>query len=52
LHYIGCSDPLEEAELIEHYLSGETVRNLDALLEFLNSDISIRDGFDKFKVNR
>ncbi|NLO48096.1 MAG: DtxR family transcriptional regulator [Clostridiales bacterium] len=52
LHYIGCLNPLEEAELIEHYLSRETVCNLNDLLDFLKANDQLKDNLKSFKLNR
>ena len=34
LRLIGAADPLQEAELIEHYFGGRTIDRLHALLAF------------------
>lgn len=49
LNLIGCVNPLEETELIEHSLGPDTVRNLHDLLSFFEFDESARNRFDAFK---
>jgi Mn-dependent DtxR family transcriptional regulator len=49
---IGSSNPLEEAELIEHSLSLATVSDLEDLLAFFRSDAAYRAGFEHFKNKR
>ncbi|OJU09069.1 MAG: DtxR family transcriptional regulator [Clostridiales bacterium 43-6] len=40
---------LEETELIEHYLSPETMRNLHLFIQFLNKNPDIRQQFENYK---
>lgn len=49
LTLIGCDDPLEETELIEHSLYPATVKNLNALLEFFKCNPDIKMEFDSFR---
>lgn len=49
LQLIGCGNPLEETELIEHSLSPETVSRLNTLLSFFNSDHCSQKRYEAFK---
>ncbi len=52
LKLIGCTDPLEETELIEHSLSSTTVSDINTLLEFFKSDAGEQKSFADFKKSR
>jgi DtxR family Mn-dependent transcriptional regulator len=45
LKLIGCENPLEETELIEHSLSGSTVTALACLLDYFQSDTAALNSF-------
>lgn len=45
LKLIGCENPLEETELIEHSLSCSTVTALGCLLDYFQSDNTLLTGF-------
>ena len=49
LTLIGCTDPLEETELIEHSLYPATVKKLKTLLDFFKSNPDIKREFDAFR---
>ena len=48
LKLIGCQNPLEETELIEHSLSAPTVMALSGLLEYFQSDNNAMADFSRF----
>jgi DtxR family transcriptional regulator, Mn-dependent transcriptional regulator len=50
LKLIGCQNPLEETELIEHSLSASTVTALSSLLDYFLSDTSAKDSFNNYMV--
>lgn len=50
LKLLGCSNILEETELIEHSLSAATVLALSHLLDFFQSDGNALDGFVKYRL--
>jgi DtxR family transcriptional regulator, Mn-dependent transcriptional regulator len=45
LKLLGCENPLEETELIEHSLSASTVSALCCLLDYFQSDRGLLSGF-------
>ncbi|MEA4890994.1 MAG: iron dependent repressor, metal binding and dimerization domain protein [Peptococcaceae bacterium] len=49
LALIGSSNPLEEAELVEHSLSSSTVSDLNDLLEFFKLNPALQSSFQEFK---
>jgi DtxR family Mn-dependent transcriptional regulator len=49
LKLLGNASPLEEAELIEHFMSRPTVDSLDALLRFLHGDDDLLERFEAFQ---
>jgi len=51
LQLIGCEDPLEETELVEHSLSPLTVSRLNTLLAFFQSDSDIQKDYEEFKTS-
>ena len=51
LKMIGCQNPLEETELIEHSLSASTVLALSGLLDFFQSDEKALTDFHAFTTN-
>lgn len=51
LSLIGCNNPLEETELIEHSLSADTVENLNDLHGFFSSDKTAYQAYLNFKRN-
>ncbi|EHQ88003.1 metal-dependent transcriptional regulator [Desulfosporosinus youngiae] len=52
LQLIGCAQPLEETELIEHSLSPATVSQLNTLLEFFKSEECIIEKYEQFKKEK
>ncbi|SHI10277.1 iron (metal) dependent repressor, DtxR family [Sporobacter termitidis DSM 10068] len=52
LKLIGCANPLEEAELIEHSLSPSTVRDLNDLLEFFSSNAEARSAYEAYRAGK
>jgi Mn-dependent DtxR family transcriptional regulator len=52
LRLIGNANPLEEAELIEHSLSTETVEDLNNLVEFFQTDAYVSREFFYFKKSK
>lgn len=38
LHFLGCDDPLKETELLEHWVSPQTISRIGSLLSFFESD--------------
>lgn len=51
LKLIGCQNPLEETELIEHSLSAATVLALGGLLEYFQSDSDAMSCFNSYMAN-
>ena len=51
LKLIGCQNPLEETELIEHSLSASTMLALRDLLEYFQSDNDAMSGFCDYMAN-
>lgn len=49
---IGSSNPLEEAELVEHSLSPSTVLDLNDLLEFFSLNPDTQSSFYEFKKEK
>lgn len=49
LKLIGNSNPLEEAELVEHSLSPSTVSAINTLLEFFERNPGIKKHYEDFK---
>ena len=49
LSLIGCNNPLEETELIEHSLSADTVEILNDLYGFLSSDKAAYQAYMNYK---
>jgi DtxR family Mn-dependent transcriptional regulator len=49
LTLIGCTNTLEETELIEHSLYPDTVHKLKTLLDFFKSHPDIKAEFDTFR---
>lgn len=49
LNLIGCSNPLEETELIEHSLGPETIENLSALYDFFEYNNDIYQSFLNYR---
>ncbi|NCB52810.1 MAG: DtxR family transcriptional regulator [Clostridia bacterium] len=52
LKLIGCAEPLEETELIEHSLSPATVSALNTLTDFFDLSETAKDSFEEFRKNR
>lgn len=52
LGLIGCVDPLEETELIEHSLNRSTVQHLDALLVFFKTNNDVQQRFLQYRQNK
>lgn len=50
LKLLGCSNVLEETELIEHSLSASTVLALSGLLDYFQSNSNVLDGFLKYRL--
>lgn len=50
LKLLGCSNILEETELIEHSLSASTVLALSGLLDYFQSNSNVLDGFLKYRL--
>ena len=48
--FIGCSDALVLAELMEHFITGETARKIQIVYDFLNSP-EVSDDFCRFMEN-
>ncbi|AFQ42573.1 metal-dependent transcriptional regulator [Desulfosporosinus meridiei] len=49
LQLIGCQEPLEETELIEHSVSPSTLSLLNALLAFFQSNSCILQSYEDYK---
>lgn len=49
LNLIGCSNPLEETELIEHSLSPETIENLSDFYDFFEYNNDVYHSFLSFR---
>ena len=52
LQLIGCTEPLEETELIEHSVSPSTLFQLNTLLAFFQSDSFILKSYEEFKMTK
>lgn len=52
LTLIGSSNPLEEAELVEHSLGSSTVSDLNDLLEFFSLNPDTQSSFYEFKKEK
>lgn len=52
LSLLGNSAPLEETELIEHSVTPETVIRIKTLLEFFQSDESLKKSFISFQKSK
>jgi DtxR family Mn-dependent transcriptional regulator len=48
LRLIGCVNPLEETELIEHSLSPSTVAAINDLLDFFHTDEGVLKSYDNY----
>ncbi len=53
LEYLGCKeDVLQEVELIEHVISGETIKNINMLNMFFKDNNDILEKYMVFKKNK
>lgn len=53
LEYLGCKeDVLQEVELIEHVISGETIKNINMLNMFFKDNNDILEKYMVFKENK
>jgi Mn-dependent DtxR family transcriptional regulator len=52
LRMIGCAEPLEETELIEHSLSASTVADIATLVGFFETDGEVLERFSRYRACR
>lgn len=52
LRFVGSSTPLEEAELIEHFLTPETVTHLSTHLAFFTHDEAAKKRYELFREEK